>query len=84
MGVEVSATVITEEMGRKLEGATLEDLGTAARVVSTKDDTTIVDGEGNDKAIKARIDEISTEIDKSTSNYDKETRNKCLAKMASG
>ena len=84
IAILTGATVITEELGRKLEGATLEDLGQAARVVSTKDDTTIIDGSGNDKAIKARIEEIRNEIDKSTSDYDKEKLNERLAKLAGG
>lgn len=76
--------VITEEMGRKLEGVTIEDLGRAGRVVSTKDDTTIIDGAGDEKRIKARIEEIRVEIEKSTSDYDKEKLNERLAKLAGG
>jgi chaperonin GroEL len=76
--------VITEEMGRKLEGTTMEDLGRAGRVVSTKDDTTIIDGAGSEKAIKGRVEEIRIEIDNSTSDYDKEKLNERLAKLAGG
>ncbi len=76
--------VITEEMGRKLEGAGIEDLGRAGRVVSTKDDTTIIEGLGNEKAIQARVEEIRVEIDNSTSDYDKEKLNERLAKLAGG
>jgi chaperonin GroEL len=76
--------VITEEMGRKLEGVTMEDLGRADRVVSTKDDTTIIGGRGDEKRIKARIEEIRVEIEKSTSDYDKEKLNERLAKLAGG
>ncbi len=76
--------VITEEMGRKLEGVTIEDLGRADRVVSTKDDTTIIGGRGDEKRIKARIEEIRVEIEKSTSDYDKEKLNERLAKLAGG
>ena len=76
--------VITEEMGRKLEGATIDDLGRAGRIVSTKDDTTIIEGLGNDKAIQARVEEIRVEIDNSTSDYDKEKLNERLAKLAGG
>jgi chaperonin GroEL len=64
--------VITEEMGRKLESATIQDLGRADRVVSTKDDTTIVGGKGDEKAIVGRIEEIRAEIEHSTSDYDRE------------
>jgi chaperonin GroEL len=84
IAVLTGAQVITEEMGRKLEGATIEDLGRAGRVVSTKDDTTIIDGAGNDKAIQGRIEEIKVEIDNSTSDYDKEKLNERLAKLAGG
>jgi chaperonin GroEL len=76
--------VITEEMGRKLESVGIEDLGRAARVVSTKDDTTIIDGEGEDKAIQGRVEEIRVEIANSTSDYDKEKLNERLAKLAGG
>ncbi len=84
ISVLTGGTLITEEMGRKLEGVTLDDLGKAGRVVSNKDDTTIIDGAGDDKAIKARVDEIRVEIDKSTSDYDKEKLNERLAKLAGG
>ncbi len=84
ISVLTGGTLITEEMGRKLEGVTIDDLGKAGRVVSTKDDTTIIDGAGSDKAIKARVDEIRVEIDKSTSDYDKEKLNERLAKLAGG
>ena len=84
ISVLTGGTLITEEMGRKLEGVTLDDLGKAGRVVSNKDDTTIIDGAGDDKSIKARVDEIRVEIDKSTSDYDKEKLNERLAKLAGG
>jgi chaperonin GroEL len=84
IAILTGGTVITEELGRKLEGATIEDLGRAGRVVATKDDTTIIDGEGNEKAIAGRVDEIRAEIDASTSDYDKEKLNERLAKLAGG
>ncbi|MBP7601337.1 MAG: chaperonin GroEL [Thermoflexales bacterium] len=84
ISVLTGGTLITEEMGRKLEGVTIDDLGKAGRVVSNKDDTTIIDGAGDDKSIKARVDEIRVEIDKSTSDYDKEKLNERLAKLAGG
>jgi chaperonin GroEL len=84
IAILTGGNVITEEMGRKLEGATIEDLGRAGRVVATKDDCTIIDGEGNDKAIQARVEEIKVEIDASTSDYDKEKLNERLAKLAGG
>ncbi|MGQ9814148.1 MAG: chaperonin GroEL [Candidatus Roseilinea sp.] len=76
--------VISEETGRKLEGVTIEDLGRAGRVVATKDDTTIIEGAGDEKAIKGRIEEIRIEIEKSTSDYDKEKLQERLAKLAGG
>jgi chaperonin GroEL len=76
--------VITEEMGRKLESVQLSDLGRAAKVVSTKDDTTIVDGQGEDAQIKARVEQIKVEIDRSTSDYDREKLQERLAKLAGG
>ncbi len=76
--------VITEETGRKLETVTINDLGRAGKVVSTKDDTTIVDGAGDEKAIKGRIAEIKVEIDKSTSDYDREKLQERLAKLSGG
>jgi chaperonin GroEL len=76
--------VITEEMGRKLESATLQDLGRADKVVSTKDNTTIVGGSGDESQIRGRIEQIKVEIDKSTSDYDREKLQERLAKLAGG
>ncbi len=76
--------VITEELGRKLESVMVEDFGRAAKIVSTKDETTIVDGAGDSAAIKARIDEIRSESDSSTSDYDREKLQERLAKLAGG
>jgi len=76
--------VITEEMGRKLESVTLEDLGRAGKVVVTKNDTTIVDGAGEEQAIKGRIEEIRVEIENSTSDYDREKLQERLAKLSGG
>jgi chaperonin GroEL len=84
IAILTGGTVITEETGRKLEGVGLEDLGRAGRVVATKDDCKIIDGAGDNKAIKGRCDEIRVEIDKSTSDYDKEKLNERLAKLAGG
>jgi chaperonin GroEL len=79
-----SGTVITEEMGRKLESATMNDLGRADKVSATKDDTTIVGGAGSEDAIKGRINQIKAEIDNSTSDYDREKLQERLAKLAGG
>jgi chaperonin GroEL len=76
--------VITEEMGRKLETATVADLGRADKIVSTKEDTTVIGGQGEDKEIKGRIEQIKAEIEKSTSDYDKEKLQERLAKLAGG
>ena len=72
IAVLTGGTVISEETGRKLDSVTVQDLGRAAKVVSTKDDTVIVDGAGEEGAIAGRIDEIRREIDSSTSDYDRE------------
>ena len=76
--------VITEEEGRKLDSATIEDLGRADKVISTKDDTTVVGGSGDDAEIKGRMEQIKVEIEKSTSDYDKEKLQERLAKLAGG
>ena len=76
--------VITEEMGRKLESATLEDLGRANKVSATKDDTTVVGGAGSEEAITGRINQIKAEIENSTSDYDREKLQERLAKLAGG
>ena len=76
--------LITEEMGRKLESTQISDLGRAAKVVSTKDDTTVVDGAGSEAQIKGRVEQIRAEIERSTSDYDKEKLNERLAKLAGG
>jgi len=76
--------VITEEEGRKLDSATLEDLGRADKVVSTKEDTTIIGGRGEEEAIKGRMEQIKVEIEKSTSDYDREKLQERLAKLAGG
>ncbi|MEO8355728.1 MAG: chaperonin GroEL [Chloroflexota bacterium] len=77
-------TVISEETGRKLETATLQDLGRAEKVVADKENTTIVGGKGKKGDIEGRIKEIRTEIDKSTSDYDKEKLQERLAKLSGG
>ncbi|MFZ4849147.1 MAG: chaperonin GroEL [Caldilinea sp.] len=76
--------VITEELGRKLDSVKLEDLGRADRIVSTKDETTIVGGAGAVQAIKGRIEQIRAEIESSTSDYDREKLQERLAKLAGG
>ncbi len=77
-------TVIAEETGRKLETATIQDLGRAEKVVSDKENTTIIGGKGTKAGIEGRIKEIRAEIDKSTSDYDKEKLQERLAKLSGG
>ncbi len=84
IAVLTGATVISEDAGYKLESATLDYLGTAKRVVSDKDNTTIVDGGGSVDAIKARINEIKVQVDKTTSDYDREKLQERLAKLSGG
>ncbi|HSG18892.1 MAG TPA: chaperonin GroEL [Anaerolineae bacterium] len=84
IAVLTDGQVITEEMGRKLESVQIDDLGRAAKVVADKDDTTIVDGGGDPKQIKARTEQIKVEIERSTSDYDKEKLQERLAKLAGG
>ena len=76
--------VISEELGRKLDSVTLEDLGRANQVRATKDNTTIVDGFGDKDAIKARVDQIKKRIEATTSDFDKEKLQERLAKLAGG
>ncbi|BCY18634.1 MAG: chaperonin GroEL [Chloroflexi bacterium] len=76
--------VISEETGRKLESVVISDLGRAEKVVSDKDNTTIVGGKGDEAEIKARIEQIKVEIDKTTSDYDREKLQERLAKLSGG
>src|SRR6185437_1703594 len=76
--------VASEDLGVKLDGLTVKDLGRAKRVTIDKDNTTIVDGAGDAKAIKGRVEAIRKEIDRSTSDYDKEKLQERLAKLAGG
>ena len=84
IAVLTGGQVITEEMGRKLESVQIGDLGRAAKVVATKDDTTVVDGAGDQGQINARVEQIKTEIERSTSDYDREKLQERLAKLAGG
>ena len=84
IAVLTGGTVISEEVGRKLDSVSVEDLGRARRVVSDKDNTTIVEGKGSSEAIEARIKQIRAQIETSTSDYDKEKLQERLAKLAGG
>lgn len=84
IAVLTGGTVISEETGRKLDSVTIQDLGRAAKVASTKDNTVIVDGSGEESGIVGRIEEIRREIDNSTSDYDREKLQERLAKLSGG
>jgi chaperonin GroEL len=84
IAILTGAQVISEETGRKLETVTVQDLGRAEKVESDKDNTTIVGGKGDAKEIKGRIEQIKVEIDKTTSDYDKEKLQERLAKLSGG
>ena len=84
IAILTGATVISEEIGLKLETATLELLGTARKVVVTKDETTIVEGAGSDADIKGRISQIKAEIENTESDYDREKLQERLAKLSGG
>ena len=84
IAILTGGTVISEEVGLTLEGATLDDLGTAKRISSTKENTTIVDGAGARADIEGRIKQIRAEIDDTSSDYDREKLQERLAKLAGG
>jgi len=84
IAVLTGGKVISEEIGRKLDSVTIEDLGRARKVITDKDDTTIVEGKGATKDIEARIKQIRSQIDVTTSDYDKEKLQERLAKLAGG
>jgi chaperonin GroEL len=84
IAILTSGTLISEEIGRKLDSATVEDLGRARRVVSDKDNTTIIEGRGDERAIRARIEQIRAQIETTTSDFDREKLQERLAKLAGG
>ena len=84
MAILTGATVISEEVGRKLDSVTADDLGRARRVVATKDDTTFVDGAGSEEAIQGRIKQIKAQIEETTSDFDREKLQERLAKLSGG
>ena len=84
IAILTAGTVISEEIGMELEKATLEELGQAKRVVISKDNTTIIDGIGDESQIKARVAQIRQQIEDSTSDYDKEKLQERVAKLAGG
>ena len=84
IAILTAGTVISSELGMELDKATLDDLGVAKRVVITKDNTTIIDGEGDSKAIEERVAQIRKQIEESTSEYDREKLQERVAKLAGG
>ena len=84
IAILTGATLISEEVGLKLEEATINDLGEARKIISDKDNTTIVEGKGNSESIKQRIAEIKAEIERSDSDFDKEKLQERLAKLTGG
>ena len=84
IAILTGGTVISEETGRRLDSATIEDFGRARRISSTKDDTTIVEGHGSEEAIQARINQIKAQIEDTTSEYDREKLQERMAKLSGG
>src|SRR3979490_289142 len=84
IAVVTGGKVISEEIGRKLDSTTVQDLGRARKVQSNKDETTIVEGRGSEEAIKARIQQIRAQIAETTSDFDREKLQERLAKLAGG
>ncbi len=84
IAVLTGATVISEEVGLNLEGATLEDLGSAKRVQISKENTTVIDGAGDAKAIEGRVNQIRAQIEETSSDYDREKLQERVAKLAGG
>jgi chaperonin GroEL len=84
IAILTGAQVISEEIGRKLESATLEDLGSAKKVIVEKENTTIIEGAGEQAQVQDRITQIKKQIEASTSDYDTEKLQERLAKLAGG
>jgi chaperonin GroEL len=84
IAILTGGTVISEEIGRKLDSATIDDLGRARRVVADKDNTTFIEGRGDEGAIRARIEQIRAQIETTTSDFDREKLQERLAKLAGG
>jgi len=84
MAILTGGQVISEEVGRKLDSVTVEDLGRARRIVSSKEETTFVDGEGSEDAIQGRINQIKAQVEETTSDFDREKLQERLAKLSGG
>ena len=84
MAILTGGSVISEEIGRKLDSVSVEDLGSARRVIASKEDTTFVDGAGSEDAIQGRINQIKAQIEETTSDYDREKLQERMAKLSGG
>ncbi len=84
IAILTGGTFVTEDMGRKLDTVQIADLGRARRIVSNKDDTTVIEGMGSDEAIQARIKQIKAQVDEASSDFDREKLQERLAKLAGG
>ncbi len=84
IAILTGGTVISEETGRKLDSATIEDFGQARRITATKDETTVVEGHGSEEAIQARITQIKAQIEDTTSEFDREKLQERMAKLSGG
>jgi len=84
MAILTGGEVISEEIGRKLESVTVEDLGRSRRVIASKEETTFVDGSGSEEAIQGRINQIKAQIEDTTSDYDREKLQERMAKLSGG
>ena len=84
IAILTGGTVVSEETGRKLDSATIEDFGQARRVTATKDETTVVEGRGSEDAIQARITQIKAQIEDTTSEFDREKLQERMAKLSGG
>jgi chaperonin GroEL len=84
MAILTGGSVISEELGRKLDSVEVGDLGRARRVVATKEETTFVEGKGSDETIQGRIKQLKTQIEETTSEFDREKLQERMAKLAGG
>jgi len=84
IAILTGGVVISEETGRKLDSATVNDMGRARRITTTKDDTTIIEGKGSEEAIKGRINQIKAQIEDTTSEFDREKLQERMAKLSGG
>ena len=84
IAIITGGTVVSEDMGRRLDGVILEDLGRARRVISDKDNTTVVEGQGTEAAVQGRIQQLKAQMEEASSDYDREKLQERLAKLSGG